>query len=132
VFPLRVFVSHSMSESDQDLVKDSCTSLNSIAVEVILSERDFQSGRISNKVRNDIRRSDCVMTLLTEDGRDSAWVEQEIGIAIEQDKIIIPMLEKGLSPPGAISEIECIYFTRDNYFLSIESAIRYIAEEKLG
>jgi nucleoside 2-deoxyribosyltransferase len=67
-------------------------------MEVYLAEHDVQPGEsLAEKVRKAIRRSDAVVVLLTKSGAASAYVHQEVGVAIEAGKPVIPIVETGVS-----------------------------------
>jgi hypothetical protein len=49
-------------------------------------------------VFSQIEQADCVVVLLTQNGIRSNWVQQEVGYAIKANKLIIPLVEKGVDP----------------------------------
>ncbi|HEY6343755.1 MAG TPA: toll/interleukin-1 receptor domain-containing protein [Bryobacteraceae bacterium] len=62
--------------------------------DVVVSDWRDQAGLlIAKKVREDISRADLVVIVLTEPALRSAWVQQEIGFALGQEKKVVPVLE---------------------------------------
>lgn len=49
-----------------------------------------------------IRRCRVLLPFLTVSGISSAWVHQEIGVARAFDKLIVPVLQQALTPPGFV------------------------------
>ena len=104
-----VFVSHSVAEEDLPYLKELENRSRAIGIELYLAERSPQPGTpLSAKVRANIARTDLVLALLTRQGVASAWVNQEIGLALSQNKRVLPVLEAGVKPPGVIAEMEYV------------------------
>jgi len=59
--------------------------------------------RIDEKVFQQIKESDCVVALLTQDGIRASWVHQELGCAINAEKQIIPLVQRGTDPSSLAS-----------------------------
>lgn len=90
----KVFISH--STQDQGLVINLAKLLQWLGLEVFVAEWYLSPGeRLDAKIRRQIRDADCFLVLLTHNGIRSQWVQQEIGIALEVGKQIIPIVEKG-------------------------------------
>ncbi|MEO0020254.1 MAG: toll/interleukin-1 receptor domain-containing protein [candidate division WOR-3 bacterium] len=90
----KVFISH--STRDRGIVISLANLLKDFGVEVIVAEWYLTPGaRIDKKVFTQIRNSDCVVALLTRNGIRSNWVNQEIGYSFQENKPIIPLVEKG-------------------------------------
>lgn len=93
--PYRVFISH--SSSDREWVELIRNEAQSIDVEIYLHEYDLRPGaRLSEKLQAAIRRSDALVALFTRNAASSTYVQQEIGYALGQNKIVVPLLEKGV------------------------------------
>jgi hypothetical protein len=70
-------------------------------MEVYLAEHDVQAGEsLAMNVRSAIRRSDAIVVLLTKSGAASAYVHQEVGVAVEAGKLVIPIVETGVATPA--------------------------------
>ncbi len=53
------------------------------------------SQTLPDKIRNLILQSDCVLAILTQNGLNSKFVQQEIGFALGQNKAVIPFVKRG-------------------------------------
>ena len=93
----RVFISH--STRDQGLVIALANLLAKFEVEVFVAEWYLTPGAsLDKKVFGQMETADCMVALLTKDGMRSNWVQQEIGYALKTDKLLIPLVEKGIDP----------------------------------
>jgi hypothetical protein len=93
--PYRVFVSH--STQDRGLVIALANLLARFGVEVFVAEWYLSPGEtLSKKVFEQIETADCMVILLTRNGIRSNWVQQEIGFALKSQKLVIPLVEKGV------------------------------------
>lgn len=91
----KVFISH--STRNQGLVISLANLLSKFGIEVLVAEWYLTPGeRLDEKVVEQIRKSDCVVALLTRDGIRSNWVQQEIGYALASNVPLIPLVEKGI------------------------------------
>ena len=98
-----VFLSHSLGSGDLPLLSDLQDRSDSLGIRLYFAERDPQLGTsVTAKVTTAISRADVVLALLTERGASSAWVNQEIGYAIGQGKIVVPLLEEGVEAPAML------------------------------
>ncbi len=100
----RIFVSH--SAADIDLVNTIRAHAEGIGVETYFYERDSQAGRkVSAKLREAIRRSDAVLAVFTDASAGSAYLHQEIGVAIGLGKPVLPLIAPTADrPPMAMLE----------------------------
>lgn len=90
-----VFLSH--STRDQGLVISLANLLSKFEVEIFVAEWYIDPGvPIDKKIFEQIDRSNCVVILLSRNGIRSNWVHQEIGYALKSNKLIIPLVEKGI------------------------------------
>ena len=92
---VEVFVSHATKdEAHVALVRQQ---MEALGISVYLAEHDPQPGTVlAEKVRAAIHRCQAVLVLITTASINSAYVQQEIGIAHECGKPIIPVVEKGI------------------------------------
>lgn len=107
----KVFISH--STHDQRLVMSLANLLSKYEIKVEVAEWYLSPGEpLADKIQNLIESSDCVVVLLTKKGVRSKWVHQEIGIALNKKKTIIPLVEKGTNVKelGALQGREYIEF----------------------
>lgn len=92
------FLSH--SAKDEKLVRLVARNLelnNILPIIAIDARPDFHPQLITEKVKNLLQQSDCVIAFLTAAGVESVWVQQEIGYALDK-KPIIPIVESGIHP----------------------------------
>jgi len=122
----RVFLSH--AEEDYALVRRVWSILFRLKVSPYVYERypDYRKD-IPAGIRDVLR--DCVMciTFLTRDGIDSQWVQQELGLAYAFDKIIVPVVERGVVYKGFVQMIRNIPYqakTPDEMISHIIYAVR--------
>lgn len=92
----KVFVSHSSKDRAWvELIRDETQGFD---VDVYLHEYDAQpGGRLSDKLQAAIRRCDALVVLFTKNATSSTYVQQEIGYALGQKKVVVPLLEKGVA-----------------------------------
>jgi hypothetical protein len=90
-----VFLSHATSDHTQvTLVRQQ---IEALGISVYLAEHDPKPGTVlAEKVRDAIRRSHAVVVLITTSSVNSAYVQQEVGIAHECGKPLVPIIEKGI------------------------------------
>lgn len=70
-------------------------------MEVYLFEHDPRPGvEIAQKIKAAILNSDALVVLLTPRGHSSAYVQQEIGYAEAQSKLIIPLVWSNVQKPA--------------------------------
>lgn len=88
--------------------------------------------RLDKKITNQIKSSDCVVVLLTQNGIRSNWVQQEIGIALN-NKPIIPIVEKGIDQRelAILQGIEYIEYDSLQYQQALTKLSTYIKKLKL-
>lgn len=94
--PSQVFISH--SSSDAVWVDWIAVQARTLGVEPYLAQHDPNPGTVlSTKVREAIRASDAVVVLLTTSSINSPYVHQEVGVAIEQGKLVVPVVDPALA-----------------------------------
>ncbi len=92
----KVFLSH--STNDKGLVIALSRLLDEFGIDVFVGEWAIDPGEdFMQRIKNEIQNCDCVLVLLTRNGIRSNWVQQEVGCATKDNKIIIPLVEKGTS-----------------------------------
>jgi len=76
------------------------------SVHVFAFEHDLTPGaHIDSTILKEIRRSDCFIVLLSRYSVLSEYVNQEIGVAIEQRISILPIALEPIKPPAMISRL---------------------------
>lgn len=108
-----VFVSHSMRPVDLPLLRGVCEHLSHHGITYYLAERDWRFGdALPTRIENEIRRADFVLGFIAKDGTASAYVNQEIALAITARKATIPILEKGADLTGFRAGLEYVELDR--------------------
>lgn len=128
----RVFISH--SAQDQGLVISLANLLSKFDVDVSVAEWYLTPGeRLDDKVLEQIKKSDCIVALLTRNGMRSSWVQQEIGYSLQRGKPVIPMVEKGIEPKdlAALQGREYIEYDRYEYQQALSKLSTYVKSLKL-
>lgn len=128
----RVFISH--SAQDQGLVISLANLLSKFGVDVSVAEWYLTPGeRLDEKVFEQIKKSDCIVALLTRNGMRSSWVQQEIGYSLQRDKPVIPMVERGIEPKdlAALQGREYIEYDRYQYQQALSKLSTYVKSLKL-
>jgi hypothetical protein len=91
----KVFLSHATSDTEHvSLVKKQ---IEAMGITLYLAEHDPKAGtNLAQKVIDAIHRCQAVVVLITTASFNSAYVHQEVGIARESGKWVIPVIEKGV------------------------------------
>jgi len=83
--------------------------LEALGVDVYLAEHDPKPGAsVGAKVMQALQGSDAVVVLITSTSIDSAYVQQEIGLAKAYAKPLVPIIEMGVDKTrlGMLAEVE--------------------------
>lgn len=127
---LKVFFSH--STYDIHIVNVLAKYLNANGIYAYIADRDRQIGKpISQKIRENINNSDYFLVLLTRNSKDSAYVNQEIGLWRNTFKAnyIVPLVEKGIVPQGLLSGLEYIEYDPYNPTNSLKDVIDFLMRQ---
>lgn len=104
---ISVFLSHATADAGQ--VALVAKQIEALGIDVYLAEHDPQPGTsIARKVEEALKQSSAVVVLITSASVNSAYVQQEVGLARAHGKVIVPIIEKGVdrSRLGILSEVE--------------------------
>lgn len=96
-----VFIGH--SEKDSDMANVIASQFRSYGVTSIIASQyrpATPSQTLSDKIKSLIRQSHCVLAILTPNGLNSRFVQQEIGFALGKNKPLIPFVETGIHAEG--------------------------------
>jgi TIR domain-containing protein len=111
---IEVFLSHSAHDLEHvALVK---RQIEALGVDVYLAEHDLRPGTsIAAKVQGAIEACHALVVLITSNSIDSAFVQQEVGLARAFGKPIVPIVEKGVdtSRLGILRELEYLELDLD-------------------
>lgn len=83
---------------------------------------------LGDRIRFGIRQSDCFIPILTQKGAGSPEVNQEIGLAVGTDQLIIPLIEAGVELPILIHHILPIVFSSEAYEDALGKLIQNLRE----
>lgn len=123
----RVYISH--SEQDRRLAQELETALWAVNLESFSSLfKKTESLSEAELISFGIRHSDCVIVIISMDGLLSPKVNQEIGLAVGTDQLIIPLLEYGEKLPVLIGHLPAIRFYRGNYENALGAIIKDIRQ----
>jgi hypothetical protein len=127
----RVFISH--STSDLGLVYELKQWLEANGIEASVAQLSLSPGELmSERVRQGIAASDCVLVILSQDGGRSDLVNQEVGLAVGSQRLIVPIVEVGLQPKGFLEHREYISFDPKNPVDAINRAVTYLHNQKIS
>lgn len=109
--PLRVFLSY--PREDLRLAYKIQKILGEVGIYVYLAEL-FPEPWVAlwEKIKGMIQRSDLVIVLWTKNAQNSAFVNQEIGYADSQNKMIIPLVERETNAEGLLAGREYIPYEK--------------------
>lgn len=99
--PYSVFISHSAAPQDESFITSLAAFLQSVGVECNVARRDWKFGSsIVDDLESVIRGSDCVFAVVLAGGTQLAYVNQELGIAMDMSRRIYPAAEIGVDLTG--------------------------------
>jgi hypothetical protein len=88
---MRIFISH--SSKDKWAARRIAKDVEELGHEVFLDEKDIVTGdAIDTSIRNNLKKSDHFLLLLSPASLNSSWVLVELGGAIALEKRIVPIL----------------------------------------
>ena len=129
----KVFISHTNSQADLEIVERVAAELGSIGIYAYIAERDRQLGvYLTDKIKANIRDSDLVVGIWTKMAEGSAYVNNELGYA-EDRKSWYLLFEKGATVTGFAVGREYLEFDRaslDESLISLVSDVLARREEK--
>lgn len=89
--------------------------MNNICIECYIYEFYPEYGEyVAETVRNNVQGCSTVIVLLTEDGVQSQWVNQEMGVAFALGKLVIPIVEKNVVVKGFVEARERIDYDKND------------------
>lgn len=109
----KVFISH--NNKDAEFVQRICKILNNIYIKCYIYEFFPEYGEyIPETIKKIIKDCRTVIILLTKDGVQSQWVNQEMGMAFALDRRIIPIVEKNVEIKGFVELRQYIDYEKNN------------------
>jgi len=127
---MKVFISH--STKDMNIVNEFVNILRLKGIEAYMAVSDVQPGTdLWTKIESNIRSSNCVLAVLTQDGSRSEMVNQEIATANAFKIPVVPIVEKGVRLKGVLSGREYIEFDKDSPNQAYINANNYLEKLRL-
>ena len=125
-----VFISSSMD--DMHLVQELRKMLEQYGIHAVIPvEEAITTTAFTEKIKQLIQSSDCVLVIIGKGGRRSRNVDFEVGIATAQNKLIIPLIEEGAEKPNILLNKMYIVIDKNKPQLSYESAAKYLSKQKI-
>lgn len=108
--PYNIFVSY--SSNDKSKIEPVLDQLSTIKeTEIFYADWTINPGdAISQKILYNIENSDMVLVFHSESAINSNYVQQEIGAAVSNDTIVIPILLDSSKPTGMLKGINYLNF----------------------
>ncbi len=127
----KVFISH--STADLGLVYQLKYWLEANGIDAYVAQLNLPPGAyLAGTISQAISECDCFLVLLTRDGARSEWVHEEIGIARQAGRTIVPIVEKGMPVKRMLEGIKYISFDRTNQEEAITETIKLLHGWKLS
>ncbi len=124
----RIFISH--SHHDRETAGEIKKRLASYGASVFVAHDDIRpTQEWQDAIIENLKTCDAFLALLTDRFADSDWTDQETGIAVALDKIIIP-LKIDLDPYGFIGKYQALRWSSDKDE-SFKTLIRTLVEKNL-
>jgi hypothetical protein len=107
---LKIFISY--STKDLDKIKPVLNQLSAIKeIRIFFADETINPGDlVSQTIINNIKNSDVFILFYSESALKSNYVQQEIGVARSNNKIIIPILLDSNKPTGMLEGINYLNF----------------------
>lgn len=126
----KIFISHTFTKDDQELGSRFAGYLSEKKMKGYLAEKEQEYVLlIGEKIKHEIRTSDCLVAIITSEGLKSASVHEEIGFAMGRNIPVILMVKETLKGGGVLihgKELE--YFNETNFESRSQKIIKYIQD----
>jgi len=127
---MKVFISHTFSDGDLKLAQSLQKILSDAGIDGYLAEtRRKYDKLIRDKIIAEIKNSDHMIAILTENTFDSASVNQELGYALREGISPVIMLEKNAKQGVLTFGIDPEEFTKDTFLESCKKVLVHIKEK---
>jgi hypothetical protein len=108
---IKIFLSY--STKDKKLAGKIKYGLEQYGQDVFLAHEDIEpSTKWKQRILTELEACQVFVPLLTDNFRQSKWTDQESGIAMEKDKVIIP-IKTGYDPHGFLSQYQALILRPD-------------------
>jgi hypothetical protein len=109
---LKLFLSH--SSKDKKLATDLKDAFERLGLDVFVAHQDIKpSVKWADEILRQLRASDIFLALLTKNFKTSDWADQEAGIAISLEKVILPVVASA-KPHGFLSHHQAYFLNHSN------------------
>lgn len=93
---IEIFLSH--NSHDSAWCEQLATEAKALGILTYLAERNVQPGAdLAEKIQSAIRRCSAFLVLITDNSVNAPYVQQEIGYAIANNKILIPLVQPSIA-----------------------------------
>jgi nucleoside 2-deoxyribosyltransferase len=121
----KIFISSSVRDSD--LAHDLAKRLDKAGLKAITPAENIDAGEnIKSKIKEELRKADEVIVILTNNSLDSQWLLFEMGYATSLDKHVTPLIQ-GVEPdelPEIIRQMNYIkYADLDEYIAKLQQRV---------
>ncbi|MBI4283102.1 MAG: toll/interleukin-1 receptor domain-containing protein [Chloroflexi bacterium] len=126
-----IFLSH--SEADKSWVEWIASNAQDMGINVYMYEYDTQAGfSVADKVQSAIENCQALVVLLTPNSEVSPYVQQEIGFAKARGKLVIPLVQPGVSKKclAMLEGVEYITFDPTEPETALTRLLDYLAKLK--
>lgn len=129
---LKVFISY--SSEDRFLGRFFKQSFeNYVGFSVFLAHEDISPAtEWELKIIKELKESDVIIPLITENYRNSEFTDQELGMALAWKKIILPIKLTNINPYGFIKKFQALKCRNDKYSIinAVVSTVLVLIESK--
>jgi hypothetical protein len=124
---MRVFISY--SGKDHRLLHLMVQALVEVGLTPVVAAQERTPGaRLDAKVVGLIRKSDAVVAILTTRAAKAQWVQQELGTARAQRKLIVPLRTRNVRPMAMLEGYEYTTFTLGDPMPAFGMAAGYLRQ----
>jgi len=110
----KIFISY--ATGDENSVKEIYETLSRLEdIEVYVPEHGQNVENASQKIKENLDRSNLVIVLITFNSTNTMWLNQEIGYASGKNVPIISIIEKGINVEGFLKGQSHIVFQRGDF-----------------
>lgn len=111
---LRIFLSY--SHEDSEFVGDLKRGLDTLHVDSFLAHEDIQpSNEWEDVIIAKLKSTEILVCILTEAFYRSEWTQQEVGMAVGNDKTVISVSVDNVAPIGFTKRYQALKFKRNSW-----------------
>lgn len=127
----KIFISHSIDNIG--IVEQIKTMFEQKGMDAYVAVSHFQPGAsILEKVKENIRSANYFLLLYTKSAEKSSWVQQEIGMALNMNKDIIPIIEENVAVPASLQGIEYVRLKKGDVSSCLQKVCDFLVEKKIA